>query len=938
MNKIFYWLPVCLLWMTSSVFAQGPAIEYDLQYGKLVFQADGVANIVFKDGSHWSNANVPAFELTTKAGDRAVVKSCAKVGKQLQVTFSDGAKAVFDVQVGNRYAYFKLADFSGTGEYESFRCMQIGIPGESNIATLVNKAEKDGRTVTVMTASPNVRPLTANIRGGRSDKRGSSHSFVRVPDGKVGKFCGKFTATCGSEGGGWSVSSRIFDKAIDISNYKSYRVWVHGDGNGQSLKIQIHDDKGGVRDDYIPITFKGWKQIELNKPALNKVDLSRIRTLMIYYNGLPKDKTVECLIDQIEAVVMENGKEKTVVVEDFESLACPFWDGGDRPMFVESYARHGLLPFAFGVLCCDESEWTRVVPTFQRAAGLPSPRLGGQWNKTSGWIKESYFFLTRFKESQYEDALAIAKRGHFKMILLLDTWRQSAGHYEVNTRDYPDGLESLKRVIGKFNSEGIKVGLHFLAASIDRNDPYIRPVPDKRLVKGAHVTLAGDIDAKAKFIETVEPPQGFPTGEKDAYRESGRTLWIDDELIYYDTVSMEKPYGFKGCARGYNQSVAAAHTKGTTIDHLVRAYGYYMFDLDSTLGDEVARNFAKTANQLNIEMVYFDGSERLQRPEDGSDHWYYNAKLHKNYFDHVHNKNILYQGSSTSPYSWHQIARQASADGHDDLKAYLEERSGGWQTYFKWNHFPLDVGWYYAYDKKATLDMYEYVLCATIAYDSSMSLQVSVDAAKEHPFTGEILDLIRKYDDLRTSGRVSQKLRTYMQMNPILAGTKTEEERNALLDYRRDFRYVNEKGREGFQRVVYSLWNVVDPADSKTFEWDVVVKNGKAKIGFQVQVLADPKAKPEQKLVNPKVEINGKVLTLPMTLVAGQYGTYWPNEPISQYGKPLEQGKYFDQKGEVFELPDGKYRVKFLCDGACPLPTRVRVTQTPEEFHFLDEK
>ena len=48
---------------------------------------------------------------------------------------------------------------------------------------------------------------------------------------------------------------------------------------------------------------------------------------------------------------------------------------------------------------------------------------------------------------------------------------------------------------------------------------------------------------------------------------------------------------------------------------------------------------------------------------------------------------------------------------------------------------PLDIGWYTVYDPTTTLDQYEYILGATIGYNSSMSLQVSPTTGVKHPFT-----------------------------------------------------------------------------------------------------------------------------------------------------------------------------------------------------------
>jgi len=134
---------------------------------------------------------------------------------------------------------------------------------------------------------------------------------------------------------------------------------------------------------------------------------------------------------------------------------------------VETYREHGIEPARFGVLACPRAELMETIERFEQAAGLPSPRPGGVWNKSSPWIKRSYFFLTGFRESQFDEALAIARRGGFHIILIgQDSWCQTTGHYEVNRNNFPDGVDGLKRTVQKFKEAGFRVGLHFLAASM----------------------------------------------------------------------------------------------------------------------------------------------------------------------------------------------------------------------------------------------------------------------------------------------------------------------------------------------------------------------------------------------------------------------------------------------------------------------------------------
>jgi len=69
-------------------------------------------------------------------------------------------------------------------------------------------------------------------------------------------------------------------------------------------------------------------------------------------------------------------------------------------------------------------------------------------------------------------------------------------------------------------------------------------------------------------------------------------LQIGQELIQYADRSLTPPYGFRGCRRGHLGTRANPHPRGEKIAHLVRAYGYHMFDMDTTLLDEVTTNFA----------------------------------------------------------------------------------------------------------------------------------------------------------------------------------------------------------------------------------------------------------------------------------------------------------------------------------------------------------
>ena len=137
--------------------------------------------------------------------------------------------------------------------------------------------------------------------------------------------------------------------------------------------------------------------------------------------------------------------------------------GGVLALTVETVAQHGIQPAAFGLIACPEADALQTIGRFEVAAGVPHPRPGGVWSKKSPWIKQSYFFLTDFRESQFDEALAIARRGGFSTILLgQESW-------SLGTRPLSDQPRAVSRWPGRIEADArsdserpvFGSGLHF---------------------------------------------------------------------------------------------------------------------------------------------------------------------------------------------------------------------------------------------------------------------------------------------------------------------------------------------------------------------------------------------------------------------------------------------------------------------------------------------
>ena len=117
---------------------------------------------------------------------------------------------------------------------------------------------------------------------------------------------------------GWCQLALEFPAALDLSSHRRLGVWVHSEGKGGILNVQFAQGYG-FQDHYIPLDFTGWAYRELDPPEdsrfwayrwpYNFIPLmawhfnpTTVKGLNLYYNDLPPETEVTCLIGRIEAL------------------------------------------------------------------------------------------------------------------------------------------------------------------------------------------------------------------------------------------------------------------------------------------------------------------------------------------------------------------------------------------------------------------------------------------------------------------------------------------------------------------------------------------------------------------------------------------------------------------------------------------------------------
>ena len=314
-------------------------------------------------------------------------------------------------------------------------------------------------------------------------------------------------------------------------------------------------------------------------------------------------------------------------------------------------------------------------------------------------MRRSYLFVVDAREDNIDKLIEYAQIGHFGTIIFLkDNWLRTHGHYQINTANFPGGVESLKRAVEKIHAAGMAAGVHVFGPSISPNDPYVTPKPDDRLACVPCPPLAEAVDAKTTTLVLTGLPKLPPYAPRrrrlsrlpSPHRRRDRPL--SGRRARAAPALRAPPARCAG-------TKAAPHPARSPVQGLLTMWSYFLVDPDSSLADELTGNFAAVFNACGFDMAYFDASDGID--DAYLDRRYYLNKLHLGFYRKL-NKDVLYQTSNGTGADlvWHIVPRSASADGHGDLKRYLDERLPGVLGMAdNWTH--ADVGWYYMYERSA---------------------------------------------------------------------------------------------------------------------------------------------------------------------------------------------------------------------------------------------
>ena len=298
-------------------------------------------------------------------------------------------------------------------------------------------------------------------------------------------------------------------------------------GTGVTVRVQ-----GEAKPDYLALTVT-----EVQGEAIQWLRLVNLR-LAITHNVGP---LVNAAWDEKYAACVLACNDRT------ESFGA---DGSTGNLCAQCYPEFGLAGGAGGhhrpAHAMPEPDRTLLaaIGRVELAEGLPHPLLDGVWFKESPERFRSYLMVHDLGEANVDEIIRIA-RGGFGCIEFYP-WR-STPSYEINPSLFPHGLEGLKTVCDKIHAAGMQVGLHVMQGMVGwgpKDDRYLVPRADPRLLQDRQGVLAADIDAQTTTLILEGGPRiGRDHGD----------LYVDGEIIRYAT---RTDTGFIECQRGLHGTTA----------------------------------------------------------------------------------------------------------------------------------------------------------------------------------------------------------------------------------------------------------------------------------------------------------------------------------------------------------------------------------------------
>lgn len=409
-----------------------------------------------------------------------------------------------------------------------------------------------------------------------------------------------------------------------------------------------------------------------------------------------------------------------------------------------------------------------VCLTIDKNVGLVSS-TGGAWGRDSRLNFSNYSIQYDTSREFIDETVPYFKKVGVDQIDLhqgLNTFRQG----DFKFAKYKDAAEFKKNVSDVLEANGMAAGLHSYSCYIDFGCDTIMSKPEnqKQIRVLTHLTLAEDITSETTFIKINEDTSIIPKNRSASVNNSSHIL-IGEELIKFNIADD----GLEVVTRGDLGTKAAAHKKGSAVDHLEGHYGGFAPIFGSDLFYQIARNTAKAYNEGGFKMIYLDALDGMYYHcnDRKNEPWLYIAAFICEVLKHCDTDPIL-EGAAFVPSMWAARGRIGALDcPYKGFKNWNMMHTARNVDFIDSYNAPT-MGWYNYYPQAADypgnentkyqfFDDIDFLGTLAVIYDFSTVFHNGgvKDTYLKYAAMRRNLDLYKKYDDLRKAQYFSEEYR-----------------------------------------------------------------------------------------------------------------------------------------------------------------------------------
>ncbi len=558
------------------------------------------------------------------------------------------------------------------------------------------------------------------------------------------------------------------------------------------------------------------------------------------------------------------------------------WNDQYPDMPVDAIPGETTIGSAITLFGCSENQVLDHIGAIELAEGLPHPLINGIWHKQSPETGRAYL-ISDFNENNIDEMLDYTQQAGLVSLYHEGPFK-SWGHFILDPQSFPNGNEGMKTCVEKASKKGLRIGVHTLSTFINTNDPYVTPIPDKRLAQTGSSILTESITSSDTEIP-VESDQYF----KNIKPSTLHAIRIGNELIRFREATTEQPYKLLDCQRGTYGTEAAVHAKGETVGMLLD-YPYNTLFPNFNLQQEIAGNLGRFFTETGVSQMDFDGHEGCMSSGEGD---YAIQAFAEKVFQET--KHTLVNGTSrSSHYYWHICHywnwgepwyggfRESQGDYRLENQPLLER-----------NYMPNMLGWFLLSATTGILDI-EWMMARATGYNAGFALVARYNSLKKNPNTAQLLALINLWQE-------ASRKKIF-----------TPDQRARLKNPANDFHL--EKYTGGWKLYPYKKYKfehakqLLQPGQPTFSEWQFENSDAEQPLNFTLTLMGK-----EGVISNPSIELDGYFkLKLPGEFEAGN-SIVCDGSTLKIYNNKGSFKKDIQLNQAIPQLKTGKHTVKFDC-------------------------